>query len=89
MLSILVSIKTYGFQLALLDKFRFQALSLGTGGKSNEFVLLDREIRLRLHKDVFQQDTYYSRGVIKNEVCGLRSSVGTIAILDYSWIVPR
>ena len=38
------------------------------------------EIRLRLYKDFFQPDRYDSGGVIKNEVCGLRSSVGTIYI---------
>ena len=37
------------------------------------------EFPFRLYKEFFHRDRYYSRGVIKNEVCCLRSSVGTIA----------
>ena len=47
----------------LLCRFEFQTFSLQTGGKSNEFVFWD---------------SFLIRGVIKDEVCGLSSSVGSI-----------
>ena len=70
------------FNWVLSCRFGFRALSRETGVKSNELVFPDRK-SLTFWQGFCQPDRYYIRGVIKIEVCGLRSSVDTIYIYIY------
>ena len=65
--------------------FELQALTMGNGSKSNGFVFPDKSSIIYFSfKLFFEPDRYCIRGVIKNEVRGLRFSAGRLQYRELS-----